>query len=209
MNRRVQRLELVLQRAAVRVVCEVALQERHGLGVVSGVCVGVGGVEIDFLTLHTVAEQLLVGRCGRRIVGGCVCLLRLSADPAFLRGWHLVPSRQCYGHDGDHCDRDFHKPLRAVRVCRGSGVGGDVAHAQHLVDTIVIIERSDGCRALAVSGVGILGGGGLGVFVRVVSGGVGIRVIRVVSVKIVGSVSIAVERLVRIIVIRIIDIVIV
>ena len=85
-----------------------------------------------------------------------------------------------------------------MRVCRGSGVGGDVAHAQHLVDTIVIIERSDGCRALAVSGVGILGGGGLGVFVRVVSGGVGIRVIRVVSVKIVGSVSIAVGGLVRI-----------
>ena len=166
-NRRVQRLELVLQRAAVRVVCEAALQERHGLGVVAGVCVGVGGVEAKLLTLHTIAEQLLVGRCGRRIVGGCVCLLRLSADPAFLRGWHLIPSRQCYGHDDDHCERDFHKPFRAVRACRGSGgigVGGDVAHAQHLIDTIEIVEWRDGGRVLAVSSVGLLGGGGLGVF---------------------------------------------
>ena len=181
MNRRVQRLELVLQRAAVRVVREAALQERHGLSVVSGVCVGVGGVKAKLLTLHTITEQLLVGRCGRRIVGSCVCLLRLSADPAFLRGWHLVPSRQCYGHDGDHCDRDFHKPFRAVRVCRGSGVGGDVAHAQHLVDTIEIVEWSDGGGVIAFISVGLLGGGGLGVFVRVVSGEVGILVVRVVS----------------------------
>ena len=164
-NRRVQRLELVLQRAAVRVVREAALQERHGLGVVSGVCVGVGGMEAKLLTLHTIAEQLLVGRCGARVVGGCVCLLRLSADPAFLRGWHLVPSRQCYCHDGNHCERNFHKPLRAVRACRGSGgigVGG-VADTQHLVDTIEIVERRDGGRVLAFSGVGILVGG-VGVF---------------------------------------------
>ena len=171
MNRRVQRLELVLQRAAVRVVCEAALQERHGLGVVSGVGVGVGGVEADVLTLHTVAEQLPVGRCGRRIVGGCVGLLRLSADPAFLRGRHLVPSRQCYSHDGDHCDCDFHEPLRIVRACRGSGgigVGG-VADTQHLVDTIEIVERRDGGGVLAFISVGLFGGGGLRVFVSVVS----------------------------------------
>ena len=169
-NRRVQRLELVLQCAAVRVVREAALQERHGLGVVSGVCVGVGGVEVDLLTLHTVAEQLLVGRCRARVVGGGVCLLRLSADPAFLRGWHLVPSRQCYRHDCDHCNRGFHKQLRVTNACRGSvssgGVGsgrGVIRDAKHLVDTIEIVERSDGSGVLAGVSVGILGGG-VGVF---------------------------------------------
>ena len=165
-NRRVQRLELVLQRAAVRVIREAVLQERDGLGVVSGVCVGVSGVEVDFLTLHTIAEQLLVGSCCARVVGGCVSLLRLSADPAFLRGWHLVPSHQCYGHDGDHCDRNFHEPLRVVRACRGSLGFGSVsggAHAQHLIDTIKIVERSDGGGVIAFISVGILVGGG-GVF---------------------------------------------
>ena len=167
-HRRVQRLELVLQRAAVRVVREAALQKRHGLGVVSGVCVGVGGVEAELLTLCTIAKQLPVGCCGRRIVGGCVGLLRLSADPAFLRGWHLVPSRQCYSHDGDHCDRDFHEALRIVRACRGISVGG-VTDTQHLVDTIEIVERRDGGGVLAFISGGLLGGGGLRVFVSVVS----------------------------------------
>ncbi len=192
-NGRVQCLELVLQRAAVRVVREAVLQERHSLGVVSGVCVGVGGVEVDVLTLHTVAEQLLVGCCRARVVGGCVCLLRLSANPAFLRGWHLVPSRQCHSHNCDHCDRDLHEQLRVTNACCGSigsgSVGSGVAHAQHLVDTIEIVERSDGGGVLAgVSGGSVLCvvSGEVGILVITVERLVGILVSRV---KVVGIVS--------------------
>ena len=187
-NRRVQRLELVLQRTAIRVVREAVLQERHSLGVVSGVCVGVGGVEVDVLTLHTVAEQLPVGRCRARVVGGCVCLLRLSADPAFLRGWHLVPSRQCYSHDCNHCDRDLHKQLRVANACCGSvgnGGGGGSSSAirdtQHLVDTIEIVERSD--RGGVIAGVGV---GSVSIAVERLVG------IRIISVEVVGNVIIVV-----------------